>query len=181
MLSENIRTLRTAKGMSQAELADKLHVVRQTVSKWEKGLSVPDAESLTRLAEALDTTVSALLGETIPPPTADGPTLSALAEKLEALNAEFARRTEARRRGWRLVFCILGVLALLCFLFTLITALPPSLFFKGLTHDVAVIGGADGPTSILISDISPRPWTGPVLSALVILLCAVGILKTRRK
>ena len=39
MLSENIKTLRKAKGLSQQELAAKLNVVRQTVSKWETGVS----------------------------------------------------------------------------------------------------------------------------------------------
>ena len=65
MLSENIKNLRKAKGISQEELAIKLNVVRQTISKWEKGLSVPDSEMLIRLAEELDTTVNILLGETV--------------------------------------------------------------------------------------------------------------------
>ena len=39
MLSENIKTLRKSKGLSQQELAVKLNVVRQTVSKWEQGVS----------------------------------------------------------------------------------------------------------------------------------------------
>ena len=49
MLSENIKRLRKAKGLSQEELAVKLNVVRQTVSKWEQGLSVPDADLLIKL------------------------------------------------------------------------------------------------------------------------------------
>lgn len=57
--------LRTALGMTQGELADRLHVVRQTISKWEKGLSVPDAALLPRLAEALHTTVATLLGDRV--------------------------------------------------------------------------------------------------------------------
>ena len=65
MLSENLKQLRKAKGLSQEELAIKLHVVRQTVSKWEKGLSVPDSGMLIRLAEALDTSVTVLLGEPV--------------------------------------------------------------------------------------------------------------------
>ena len=43
MLNENIRNLRKQKGLSQEELANRIHVVRQTVSKWESGLSVPDS------------------------------------------------------------------------------------------------------------------------------------------
>ena len=54
MLGENIRALRKARGLSQQELAERLHVVRQTVSKWEQGLSVPDADMLVRLAECLE-------------------------------------------------------------------------------------------------------------------------------
>ena len=65
MLNENIKNLRKAKGLSQEELAIKLNVVRQTVSKWEKGLSVPDSSMLISLANELDTSVGILLGETV--------------------------------------------------------------------------------------------------------------------
>ena len=61
MFSENLKTLRKQKGFTQEELAARLNIVRQTVSKWEKGLSVPDAELLTRLAEVLEVPVSTLL------------------------------------------------------------------------------------------------------------------------
>ena len=66
MLNENIKNLRKAKGLSQEELANRLNVVRQTISKWEKGLSVPDSSKLISLADELDTSVSILLGETVP-------------------------------------------------------------------------------------------------------------------
>ena len=72
MFSENLKALRKARGMTQEELAARLHVVRQTVSKWEKGLSVPDAELLIRLAEVLDTTVGQLLGAAGPDQRAAG-------------------------------------------------------------------------------------------------------------
>ena len=62
MLSENIIALRKKQGMSQQSLADAVFVTRQTISKWEKNLSVPDADALIRLADALDTTVQNLLG-----------------------------------------------------------------------------------------------------------------------
>ena len=61
MLNENIKNLRKAKGLSQEELANRLNVVRQTISKWEKGLSVPDSSKLISLADELDTSVSILL------------------------------------------------------------------------------------------------------------------------
>ena len=71
MLSENIRAIRKSKGLSQEELAIKLNVVRQTISKWEQGLSVPDSSMLISLSAALETPVSTLLGETVREPKAD--------------------------------------------------------------------------------------------------------------
>ena len=65
MLMENIKAIRKSKGLSQEELAVKINVVRQTISKWEQGLSVPDSNMLISLSEALDTSVSVLLGETV--------------------------------------------------------------------------------------------------------------------
>ena len=89
MLNENIKAIRRSKGLSQQELAVKLNVVRQTVSKWEQGLSVPDSDLLIALSEALETPVSTLLGETVTESEADE--VKALAEKLEVINLQFAR------------------------------------------------------------------------------------------
>ena len=83
MLKENIKTIRKAKGLSQEELAIKLNVVRQTISKWEQGLSVPDSEMLVTLSEVLETPVSTLLGETIAEQQADE--LKAISEKLASV------------------------------------------------------------------------------------------------
>lgn len=96
MLNENIQALRKSKGLSQEELALKLNVVRQTVSKWKRGLSVPDAEMLVTIGEVLDTPVSTLLGETVPASEPEG--LQALSEKLEVLNDQFAGAQESKRR-----------------------------------------------------------------------------------
>lgn len=63
MLKDEIKRLRQERGMSQGELADQVHVVRQTVSKWERGTSVPDADTLRALAEALGVTPNELLGK----------------------------------------------------------------------------------------------------------------------
>ena len=61
MLNENIKAIRRSKGFSQEELAVRLNVVRQTISKWEQGLSVPDSDMLLSISEALETPVSILL------------------------------------------------------------------------------------------------------------------------
>lgn len=96
MLSQNIKNIRCAKGLSQEELAIKLNVVRQTVSKWERGLLVPDSDLLIALAEALDVQVSTLLGETVGENQADD--LKAIAEKLELINAQLAEIKTRHRR-----------------------------------------------------------------------------------
>ena len=105
MFSENLKALRQAKGLTQEELAIRLHVVRQTVSKWEKGLSVPDADLLIRLAEVLDTTVSRLLGADIPE---DENSRNDLAEQLSRINEQLAVRN---RRGRFILRLVLGILA----------------------------------------------------------------------
>ena len=95
MLNENIKRIRKSKGLSQEELAIKLNVVRQTVSKWENGLSVPDSSMLIILANELDTTVSELLGEPVAEPTTDD--LKILSEKLEVINLQLAKRSMTRK------------------------------------------------------------------------------------
>ena len=79
MLNENLRNLRKSKGLSQEELAVKLNVVRQTITKWETGLSVPDSEMLLAISDVLETPVSTLLGETVIETDADS--LKAISEK----------------------------------------------------------------------------------------------------
>ena len=94
MLSENIKAIRKSKGISQEALAIKLNVVRQTISKWEKGLSVPDSEMLLSISEVLETPVSVLLGETVIEPEYDD--LKAISEKLETINLQLAQRKIGR-------------------------------------------------------------------------------------
>ena len=118
MLSENIKTLRKQKGFSQEMLAERLHVVRQTVSKWEKGLSVPDAELLREMAELFDVPVSALLGGKIEEETPPSPEMQKIADQLALLNEQLADRSASRRRTVRRVLiCIAAALILLIALY----------------------------------------------------------------
>ena len=105
MLNENIKTIRKSKGLSQEELAVKLNVVRQTVSKWEQGLSVPDSDMLISLSDALGTPVSTLLGENVAKQEANE--LKAICEKLEVINLQLARRKIARRAALHWLFIAL--------------------------------------------------------------------------
>ena len=118
MLNENIKNLRKAKGLSQKEVATKLHVVRQTVSKWEIGLSVPDASMLILLADELDTSVSILLGETVQDPCLNELELKDISEKIESINLRLARRSEIRIRAIRYLLislCTITIAAVIAF------------------------------------------------------------------
>ena len=103
MLNENIKAFRKSKGLSQQELAVKLNVVRQTVSKWEQGRSVPDSDMLISLSEVLETPVSTLLGETVI--ETEVYSLKAIYEKLEVINLQLAQRKTTGRRivRWLLI------------------------------------------------------------------------------
>ena len=95
MLGERIRQFRNEKGLSQAQLAERLHVVRQTVSKWEKGASVPDAELLLQLARALDVPAERLLD--LPPDPAGEQARAELASlRQQAERARQAGRVRGR-------------------------------------------------------------------------------------
>ena len=107
MFSENLKTLRKQNGFSQEELASKLHVVRQTISKWEKNLSVPDADTLIRLAEILEVSVSELLGSKIE--TKNGNVTNDVAEQLSRINEQLAIKNRHSRRIWKAIAIILVV------------------------------------------------------------------------
>lgn len=89
MINDNIRKYRKEKGLSQEEMAVRLHVVRQTVSKWENGLSVPDAEMLIDIAQLLDVPVSKLLGIEVEQSNTDN-----LTEELARLNELLAKKNQ---------------------------------------------------------------------------------------
>lgn len=113
MLNENIKNLRKSKGLSQEELAIKLNVVRQTVSKWENGLSVPDSSMLISLADELDTSVSSLLGEDIQKSGSD--VMKTISEKLEVINLQLANRSRARVNTVRWILISLCALIVMVF------------------------------------------------------------------
>lgn len=139
MLNENIKAIRRAKGLSQEELAVKLNVVRQTISKWEQGLSVPDADLLLSLAEALETPVSTLLGETVAQPETDD--LKAICEKLEVINLQLAQRKAARRK---LLFwlCVLLCAAIVAIFAALVVLRGPYLGWDYSNPELAIAGTA---------------------------------------
>ena len=111
MIGENIKTYRQKKGYTQEEVANRLHVTRQTISKWEKGQSVPDAEQLIKLAVILETTVSELLGT-----QAEGKEEpNQLAKELSRINTQLAIRNHRTRRVLKIIAVALLAFAALVF------------------------------------------------------------------
>jgi transcriptional regulator with XRE-family HTH domain len=92
MINENIKKYRKQKGMSQEEMAVRLNVVRQTVSKWESGLSVPDADILMQIAELLEVSVGQLLDI-----DTDKKEQNSLSEELARLNDQLAEKARKEK------------------------------------------------------------------------------------
>ena len=111
VLHENLRLKRKERGLSQEELASRLHVVRQTISKWEKGMSVPDSEQLIKIAVILETTVSELLGTKVE--NEEEP--DRLAKELSRINTQLAIRNHRTRRVLKIIAVALLVFAALIF------------------------------------------------------------------
>ena len=108
MLGDNIKTARKNKCMTQEELAERLNVVRQTVSKWEKNLSVPDADLLEKLADILNVDVHILLGaekSQVETPSEDY--LKYISEQLAKINEQEAYRMRTRKKIWTTIGIIL--------------------------------------------------------------------------
>ena len=106
MLNENIKTLRKTKGLTQDELAIRLHVVRQTISKWEKGLSVPDAEMLQKMAEIFEVSISQLLGSSIN----QDENVDIIAEQLSRINEQLVVKNNRSRKIWKTIGIILAII-----------------------------------------------------------------------
>ena len=139
MLSENIKAIRKSKGLSQQELAVKLNVVRQTVSKWEQGLSVPDSDMLISISEVLEIPVSTLLGENVIEAEVDS--LKAISEKLEVINLQLAQRKTTRRKMIR--WLLISVCAVIVMVFVVLFIMSsPYLGWDYRDPETAVLGVA---------------------------------------
>jgi putative transcriptional regulator len=168
MLNENIKAIRKSKGLSQQELAVKLNVVRQTVSKWEQGLSVPDSDMLISISEILETPVSTLLGETVVETEADS--LKAISEKLEVINLQLAQRKTNRRKilHWLLI-SLCAVIVIISAILILINS--PYLGWDYSSPETTVLGVVFHSLEWLFVRVAPIIFVGAV----------IGIFLTRKK
>lgn len=168
MLNENIKSIRKSKGLSQEELAVKLNVVRQTISKWEQGLSVPDSEMLITISEVLETSVSTLLGESIVESKADD--LKAISEKLEVINLQLSQRKTSRRRMFHWLFISLCAVTVIIFAF-LIALNSPYLGWNFSNPETAVSG----------TIFHGFEWVFVRLAPIILMGGIIGAILTRKK
>ena len=168
MLNENIKAIRKSRGLSQQELAAKLNVVRQTISKWEQGLSVPDSDMLLSLSETLETPVSTLLGESIIESETDY--LKAISEKLEVINLQLAQRQSTGKRilHWLLISLCAAIVAIFVILLALES---PYLGWDYSDPETAVLGTAFHAFEWLFVRVAPVALIG----------ATIGIFLTRKK
>ncbi len=122
MLNQNIKNLRKQKGYTQETLAQELNIVRQTVSKWEKGYSVPDAVMLEKLAELFEVSVGELLGDTAQS-NEDKADLNRISEQLAVLNNQLAKELNRKRKGRKIVLIIVSALLAIVLITMLLSAL----------------------------------------------------------
>lgn len=168
MLSENIKAIRKSKGLSQEELAIKLNIVRQTISKWEKGLSVPDSDMLISISEVLETPVSTLLGENVIESKADD--LKAISEKLEVINLQLAQRKTTKQKmiHWLLI-SLCAVIVIISVVLIAINS--PYLGWNYSDPETAVFGAA----------FHVFEWLFVRLAPIILIGAIFGIFLTRNK
>lgn len=168
MLNENIKAIRKSKGLSQQELAVKLNVVRQTVSKWEQGLSVPDSDMLISISEVLETPVSTLLGENVIELKVDD--LKAISAKLEVINLQLARRKTTRKRilHWFLISLCVVIAAILAILWELESS------YLGWDY-------SDPETAVLGVAFHSFEWLFVRVAPIILIGAFIGIFLTRKK
>ena len=165
MLSQNIKTIRKSKGLSQEELAIKLNVVRQTISKWEQGLSVPDADMLILLSDALETPVSVLLGEIIEESKPND--LKVISEKLEIINLQLAKSRSAKRKK-AIILLVLLIIAIISIFIVITVVGSPYLGWDYSDPELAVVGVILHAFEWLFVRLSPIVLVGAIVGLFII-------------
>lgn len=168
MLKENIKQGRKSKGMSQEELAIKLNVVRQTISKWEQGLSVPDSEMLISLSEVLEIPVSTLLGENISDTKIND--LKVISEKLEIINLQLLKNKNTRRKMVQWILFSLCIVILIIFISLI------------LLNSIYLNWDYNNPeNAVLRVIIHSFEWLFIRISPIIFIISIIGIVLTRKK
>ncbi len=168
MLKENIKSIRKSRGLSQEELAIKLNVVRQTISKWEQGLSVPDSEMLISISEVFETPVSTLLGENISESKVYD--LKAISEKLEIINLQLLQSKNAKRKIIHWILISLCVIIILIFISLI------------LLNSLYLNWNYDNPQNAVLGvTFHSFEWLFVRVAPIIIIASVIGIIFTRKK
>lgn len=179
MLNENIRQMRKSKGITQEEMAIKLGVVRQTISKWEKGTSVPDSKMLIEIADYFETSVAVLLGEAISTDE-QGTSIEELSEKLSQINIELAKEKERKRKAIK-ALSIIGIICVIAY-----AIFKTAMYFHliSLTNNAdvagAIIGGADGPTAIFVTTAGIN-LKATIIATIIFIASIIGVIASHKK
>ena len=154
MLNEKIKSLRKQKGYTQEILAQELNVVRQTVSKWEKGYSVPDAVMLEKIADLFEISVSELL-DGAEENAEDKPTLAQISDQLSILNNQFAKELARKRKNRKIVIGIFSVIFAVVFLIGIFILFPSKeeIYIDSNEDTVTGVADIDSKLSKAISDV----------------------------
>lgn len=183
MLGDNLKYLRKKRGWSQAELAARLNVVRQTLSKWENGQSVPDSDMLIRISEIFETSVSCILdGEAVNGNDIEEQIqVASLCADIVSLNERLTELVEKRRRLWRMVFVIVAISVAMISLCGIVKLLYDFYSIGAISSDGSIIGGGDSVTNIYVLDETFIVWGKIILTIIAGIIAVVGISFTRRK
>lgn len=168
MLKDNIKAIRKSKGLSQEELAIKLNVVRQTISKWEQGLSVPDSEMLISISEVFETPVGTLLGENISESKTDD--LKAISEKLEVINLQLVQKKRTRRKMIRWILISLCLIIVMVFIFLFLLDSP----YFNWDYDIPE-------NTVLGVMFHSFEWLFIRIAPVIVILAIIGIILTLKK
>ena len=165
-----ISARRTALGLTQKQLAGKLHVTDKAVSKWETGRGLPDIQLLEPLAAALEVQPAELLRCGSPAPEE-----TAIREAIR-YSARSTREKLFRRAGWAVL--ALGLVSCGISLPFLLADLERAAMWR---EAESIIGGADGPTAILVTGGGFPDWLGYLLPPALLVLGALLLLFSRRQ
>jgi len=146
MLSEKIYSLRRKNGLSQEQLAEKIGVSRQAVSKWEGGLSTPELDKLKALSKCFHITIDELIGN-------EGAADSEPAREEE--KPPMARKAGESRLG--IFLCLGGAVCLI--LFSILAVLRPVAVDRVAESSMLTLNG----TGILIALFSVLMLLGMIL------------------
>ena len=151
MLNENLSRIRRERGLTQESLAIKLNVVRQTVSKWENGTAVPDADMLCKIADALDASVADLLGSQERENKID---MTAITKSLAEINEQLAVRNKRNSNIWKV---ILGAVIGIFLLIAIVIVLSFSTGISAIDNNMTVVGSEESAGTIIELDENGIP------------------------